>query len=106
MKKRNFILAGILVILIILFSMIATPILTQEDNTIAVLSGIAKLTFGKSEIVKYDNDESFAYYITKSELGEEPIESMLFDEYFVLSDQMGSAYIFTKENDNSTMLIL
>lgn len=105
MKKRYILLSFGLLTLLFLFAW-ATPVLMQEDNTVSVLSGIVRLSFSESELVQYDNDDSTLYYISKSSLDEKRLESVFPDEEFVLTDQMGSGYIFSDRKDSSRKLVV
>lgn len=106
MKKRNYPFVGIVLFIVVVCLIIMMPILTQENNTIFVLSGVVKLTFGSDDIVEYDHDDSFKYYISKSETGEESIEELMYDDNFLLSDQVGSAFTFTDSDDSSKTIVV
>ena len=104
--REKYILLSFSLALILLFFVWATPVLIQEDNTVSVLSGIARLTLSDAEIVQYDDDDKTLYYISKSSLDTKLIESVLPYEGFVLTDQMGSGYIFSDEQDPSRQVVI
>ena len=105
MRKKYILLSFVLALTLLIFAW-ATPVLMQEDNTLSVLSGIVRLSLSDAEIVQYDHDDKTLYYISKSSLDAKLIESVLPDEGFVLTDQMGSGYIFSDEQDPSRQVVI
>jgi len=105
MRKR-YILFSFSLALLFFFLVWATPVLMQEDNTLSVLSGIVRLSLSDTEVVKYDDDGNTLYYISKSSLDEKLLESVLPDDGFVLTDQMGSGYIFSDGQDPSRQVVV
>lgn len=105
MKKKYVVLSFFLVLILILFVW-AIPVLTQEDNTVSVLSGIVRLSISDSEIIQYDDDDRALYFVSKSSLDEKLIESVLPEDGFVLTDQMGSGYLFVDDEDPSNQLLV
>lgn len=75
----------------------ARPLLTQEKNTVSVLSGILKLALSGQEFVQYDEDPDLLYYISETEAEEDLLTSLPVLNGYTLSDQMGSGYLFTQE---------
>lgn len=95
------ILIIILVLLIAILLLYRKP-LFQEGNPLPVLSGIIKLNLTNKNIVQITEDGS--EYITKSKNGVDSITQFMKEKDYILSDQMGSFYIFEKE-DKSTILV-
>lgn len=105
MKKKSILLS--VSILLVLFLLIwAKPLLTQEKNTISVLSGVLKLAGSDQEFVKYDEDTGLLYYISETEANENLLTSLPVLTGYELSDQMGSGYLFTqKENPENQVIV-
>jgi hypothetical protein len=99
MFKKILIIILVLLVAILLFY--RKP-LFQEGNPLPVLSGIIKLNLFSENIVKITEDES--KYITKNKNGMHSIIQFMEEKGYKLADQMGSGYIFEKE-DKSTMTI-
>lgn len=96
MKKRSILLSVSL--LLMLFLLIwARPLLTQEKNTVSVLSGVLKLTLSSDEFVQYDEDPDLLYYISETEAEEDLLASLPVLNGYTFSDQMGSGYLFTQQ---------
>lgn len=104
--RKKYIVLSLMLILILFLSAWATPILRQEDNTFSVLSGIVRLSLTEAELVKYDEDDSVLYFISKSSLDEKQLESVFPHEGFDLTDQMGSGYIFTDVEESSRSVVV
>ncbi|MDD4797056.1 MAG: hypothetical protein PHO66_04755 [Eubacteriales bacterium] len=105
MAKSKFLRAALalLAILVLLGALgYAAPVLRQEHNTPAVLAGIARLTLSDAGIVRYDDDASYAYYITKSGACIAPLQALLGRDGWEFSQQMGSGYRFVQKNDADT----
>ena len=96
MKKRS-ILVSVSLLLVLFLLIWARPILTQEKNTVSVLSGILKLTLSGQEFIQYDEDPDLLYYISETEAEENLLTSLPVLNDYTLSDQMGSGYLFTQE---------
>jgi hypothetical protein len=97
MVKR--ILIIILIILTAILLIYWEP-LFQEGNPLPVLSGIIKLNFTGENIAQIDGSK----YITKSKNGVNSINRFMKEKGYKLIDQMGSGYIFEKE-DKTTIII-
>lgn len=96
MKKRSILLS--VSFLLVLFLLIwARPLLTQEKNTVYVLSGILKLALSSDEFVQYDEDPDLLYYISETEANENLLTSLPVLTGYELIDQMGSGYLFTQQ---------
>jgi len=104
--RKKYILLSFGLAMILLFGSWATPVLMQEDNTVSVLSGIVRLSLSGAEVVQYDHDDKTLYYISKSSLDVKLLESVLPDEGFILTDQMGSGYIFSDVEDPSRQIVI
>lgn len=112
-KLHNYpkIIPQVIILLALMFSIvvlisITNPILTQEKNTVKVLYGISNLNFTDNDIVKYDEDEIYIYYISSSQRGSENIEKLLSDEGYIFSEQFGAAYVFENRTDSSKKLTI
>lgn len=86
----------IILILIISILLIYSKPLLQEGNPIPILSGIIKLNFTNKDIVQISEDGS--KYVTKSKNGINSITQFMKDKNYKLADQMGSGYVFEKED--------
>ena len=105
MKKKPILLSVSL--LLVLFLLIwVRPLLTQEKNTVSVLSGVLKLSLSSDEFVQYDEDPDLLYYISETEVEENLLTSLPVLNGYTLSDQMGSGYLFTqKENPEEKVMV-
>ena len=96
MKKRS-ILLSVSLLLVLFLLILARPLLTQEKNTVSVLSGVLKLTLSSDEFVQYDEDPDLLYYISETEAEEDLLASLPVLNGYTFSDQMGSGYLFTQQ---------
>lgn len=105
MKNRS-ILLSVSLLLVLFLLILARPLLTQEKNTVSVLSGILKLALSSDEFVQYDEDPDLLYYISETEANENLLTSLPVLEGYTLSDQMGSGYLFTQEENPENQVIV
>lgn len=99
--RNRTLLIGILIIASILVVIRIYPLLTQEENTVEVLSGIVNLNLRDTLIYEYDADTTTAYYISKSKDGNEPILLMLESDGWSFVEQFGSGFLFEATRDAS-----
>lgn len=105
MKKKPILLSVSLLLMFFLLIW-ARPLLTQEKNTVSVLSGVLKLSLSSDEFVQYDEDPDLLYYISETEAEEDLLTSLPVLKGYTLSEQMGSGYLFTQEkNLEETVLV-
>lgn len=101
-KRKIIVIAVVALILMILFTGIY-PLAKQEDNFISILKGIYRLNIYDCKIVEYDNSCEYVEYISETKDGEEPLIALLESEGWVFEDQMGSGYIFKKDDVKITI---
>ena len=89
-----------LIIIIFIISLIA-PVLFQEGNPLPLISGIVRLTMGNDDVVRISTDPE--RYMTKAENGIASMVGMMNEEGWQLAEQLGSGYIFQK-NDRSVTI--
>jgi hypothetical protein len=94
-------LAGILIVLLLLISIQVYPLLTQEENTLLILSGIVQLNLNDVDIYEYDSDSATKYYIAKSKDGHDPIFKVLEDDGWTYREQFGSGFLFKKSSNET-----
>jgi hypothetical protein len=104
-KKR---LIGITILLSVLISISIHlhPLLTQEKNTVSILSGIVQLNQKELDIFEYDSDNTTKYYITRTKDKFEPAFLMFENEGWIYKEQFGSGFLFqnsSKEEEKLTV---
>ncbi len=103
-NKRLFFGFSIIIIFLVLSLIRLYPLLTQEENTLSVLSGILMLNIKNTDLYEYDSDSSFNYYLTKTQNGFEPIKLLVENDGWNLNDQAGSGFIFENSTDDKEKL--
>ena len=105
MKKRTLLFS--LLLLMVLFLLIgAKPLLTQEDNTVSVLSGALRLTFSDEDFLQYDEDAQQLYYISEAGADEALLSSLPILKGYAFTEQMGSGHIFSEERNPEERIIV
>lgn len=105
MKKscRSNVLMTVVVVLMVLIGIIASNYL-NEQKRFSVIKGIFELQITDKQIIHISgNSNNYEYYVSKSKNGIQEIEKIMESRGFVLSEQLGSAYCYIK-NDNKAIV--
>ncbi|MFH5836219.1 hypothetical protein ACHAL6_09100 [Proteiniclasticum sp. C24MP] len=105
MKKRT-LLFSLLLLMAVFLLIGAKPLLTQEDHTVSVLSGALRLAFSDEDFLQYDEDAQQLYYISETGADEALLSSLPVLKGYAFTEQMGSGYIFTEENNQEHKVVV
>ena len=94
MKNKSLIL---FFLIILIGFIIIYPILFQEGNPLPILKGIVELSIRGDDIVKISDEPQ--RYISKTDREDSPMIKLMEEESWEFYDQMGSGYVFEKDED-------
>jgi hypothetical protein len=100
-KKRILICLGILLAALVLIFFLYQPVIFQEGNPGPLLKGIMRLNFTQDKIIKLEMDGD--RYLTKSRNGQETLLSLVNEQGYEFTDQLGSGYFFKDKDDNALL---
>ncbi|MCH4886259.1 hypothetical protein EZV73_01700 [Acidaminobacter sp. JC074] len=103
-NKKWIVLIIVLVISYYSFDMIM-PIIRQEDHVGKIILSGFKVIFTNQDMVKYHEDDSGAYYLTRTENSHKLIKDYMEEKDWIFKEQAGSGFIFIKENSDNTLVV-
>lgn len=92
LRKLFLIIATLLLSIVLFFS----KTIFQEGNPISILSGILRLSFTDEKLVKLSYNKNT--FLSKNENWKVDIIELMKGKGYIFSDQMGSGYLFKKNN--------
>lgn len=92
-------LIGMVMVALALITIRIYPLMTQEENTLSVVNGIANLSLRDTAIFEYYTDSTTRYYISRTKDGDDPIRSMLENDGWSFVEQFGAGFLFEGSAD-------